>query len=605
MYGELTGIKVPAGLSVFKTSGCLPYCPPPAIYSTSSGGLNNNIGGTINNENGGVIYGSLAPITNMGTINNYYGGTLETNLNVQLINGYLGTINNCGLIDNYQGALVNSGNILNGKVSDTNSCSESSVFANGNGDLLDWYGGNFTSYGTISNVYSLQPTCNCNGTIDILGVAGISAATIVTNYGVIYNMLSSPPVNGLMTLDPDNTNGYVINECTGAIYGFSDYRQQSPCGPSSTTTTTTSQTMTTSTLTSSSTSVTISTSSTSTSSTTTSSTSTSQTSTTTTTTTSAPPECDGSTASSCTTSTTLQGGSADIDQMSTTGVYVQISGSSAPDGTLVTVASSDLSGQPSGTGNVQLGGESFYDVQVSQNLGSGAFATICINSSNISETNSMEYWNGTSWVNAYDLTTSGNTICGTMPTSALTGTPIVIGSPPVSRPPPAMVDGNVTIYSSTDNKGEILFTANATISSMHSSPFTESALPKFGTLPNDTYGYLGYYQGTFAAVSGGQKGANVSITVTYGGVTQTGYAQSPGFGNVTNVSFVFNATDPTQNTATSQSLIGYLVILGLSLPFIGYIIATSSTDWLSMFKRLLKREIRLRISQLGLTNVLA
>ena len=243
--------------------------------------------------------------------------------------------------------------------------------------------------------------------------------------------------------------------------------------------------------------------------------------------------------SSSSSTVAIEGGSASTNDTST-GVDVQISGSSATDGTDVTIASSKLVGQPSGTGTINLGkkGSSFYDVQVSssQSLGSGAQATICITGSSV--TRHMEYWNGTSWLDASNVSVNGNTVCGTIPVSALSGTPIVIGSP-VTSPPPAMVDGNVTIYSSTDTNGEILFTANASIFNMHSSTFTESAVPQYGTLPNGTYGYLGYYQGIFTAVSGGQKGANVTITVNYDGVSETASALSPGVGNTTSVDFLF------------------------------------------------------------------
>jgi hypothetical protein len=187
----------------------------------------------------------------------------------------------------------------------------------------------------------------------------------------------------------------------------------------------------------------------------------------------------------------------------------------------------------------------------------------------------MEYWNGTSWENAYDYSMSGNTVCGTVPVSALSGTPIVIGSP-VSGPPPAMVDGNVTIYATTHNHGEILFTANATIYEMHSSPFTESALPQYGTLPNGTYGYLGYYRGTFAAVSGGQKGANVTISVEYDGVSETGSAISPGVGNTTSVNFVFNSTEYSEPASVSQSLFEYNGILSPFLPATVFMAATGN-----------------------------
>ena len=54
-----------------------------------------------------------------------------------------------------------------------------------------------------------------------------------------------------------------------------------------------------------------------------------------------------------------------------------------------------------------------------------------------------------------------------------------------------------------------------------------------------------------AAVSGGQEGTNVTITVTYGGVSQTGFALSPGVGNTTDVNFDFTSNATSQAVVTS------------------------------------------------------
>lgn len=136
------------------------------------------------------------------------------------------------------------------------------------------------------------------------------------------------------------------------------------------------------------------------------------------------------------TSVILEGGSASANQPST-GVDIQLTDSSAPDGTYVTITSAILGGQPLGTGVISLGGESFYDVQVSsvQPLGSGANARICITSSDVSRQTTLEYWNGQSWISASKIVEASGTACGTMPATALTGTPIVIGSSPPSGVP--------------------------------------------------------------------------------------------------------------------------------------------------------------------------
>ena len=528
----------------------LPINPSPQP-GAAGGSFYNLDNGTINNRGEGDF-------ENYGILYNYQSGRINNVEGTFQNDGPFGFICNCfdsgagGLIYNFYGIIDdNYGTILNWDSTVVNH--PGGTFNMALGDFASQYStlddvanGNITNYGTFNNNYQHDPNTNEPGIIQIDG------------------------------------SSIFANECGGTIVAFSNYTQIS-C-----TRTTTTQTTTTSSAASATTSI-----SSSTTTTTEKSTSTGLASTATTTTeTTSTPVCDSSTIPSCTSSTTVQGGSATADQSSVTGIYVQITGSSAPDGTSVTITSTDLNKNPSGTTNVMLAGGSFYDVQVSQipSLGSGAFATVCVSNSRVTgATSLMKYWNGTSWVDAYDVSTSEDVICGTMPVSVLSGTPIVIGSP-VSGPPPAMVDGNVTIYSPTGTKGEILFTANATIYETHSTPFTESAIAQYGTLPNGTYGYLGYYQGTFAAVSGGQEGAKVSITVTYDGVSETGYALSPGTGNTTTVNFVFNSTQ--SGNATLQSISPFAGISALFIPAISFMIAAGKFK--ETFSRLtLNRKIRL------------
>jgi hypothetical protein len=106
-------------------------------------------------------------------------------------------------------------------------------------------------------------------------------------------------------------------------------------------------------------------------------------------------------------------------------------------------------------------------------------------------------------------------------------------------PPPSMDLGNVTVYSSNDSAPYLLVTATATISNMHSGPFYEAIFPQFGYLSTGTWGYLGYYEGTFAAVSGGQQGLVVTISVTFDDTTLTGSLVSPAAGSSNSTSFVF------------------------------------------------------------------
>jgi hypothetical protein len=54
----------------------------------------------------------------------------------------------------------------------------------------------------------------------------------------------------------------------------------------------------------------------------------------------------------------------------------------------------------------------------------------------------MQYWDGTKWELANNMTVSGNTTTGNIPVAALTGTPIAVGSV-VASPIDFYHDGNV------------------------------------------------------------------------------------------------------------------------------------------------------------------
>jgi len=132
-------------------------------------------------------------------------------------------------------------------------------------------------------------------------------------------------------------------------------------------------------------------------------------------------------------SSTLQGGAAMEDQTPLTGVSVSIVGSTAPDGTSVAIATTTLSGVSTDVVQVGTNPAAYYDVNV-QGISDGT-ATICITNSGVLGQTMMQYWNGAQWVMATDVVVSGNTICGNIPVSALTGTPIAIG-PIVDNTPP-------------------------------------------------------------------------------------------------------------------------------------------------------------------------
>jgi hypothetical protein len=116
---------------------------------------------------------------------------------------------------------------------------------------------------------------------------------------------------------------------------------------------------------------------------------------------------------------------------STAGVSVNITGS-VPDGANITVTSTYYgTTQPFGTGALQVG-VAFYDVKISSDtpLGSNATANIYFTNPAFSTQNFISFWNGNSWVIVDSHFISPNTICGIIPVSALTGTPIMVGKAP-------------------------------------------------------------------------------------------------------------------------------------------------------------------------------
>ena len=112
---------------------------------------------------------------------------------------------------------------------------------------------------------------------------------------------------------------------------------------------------------------------------------------------------------------------------SATGIGVDISGTTATQ--TVTLTTTDYGSTPPPTGaDVNLGGGgAYYDVTVS--AASDGIAHVCITNPNIYFGTTMDYWNGVSWVSAANIEVIGITICGDIPVSALTGTPIGTGTP--------------------------------------------------------------------------------------------------------------------------------------------------------------------------------
>jgi hypothetical protein len=160
----------------------------------------------------------------------------------------------------------------------------------------------------------------------------------------------------------------------------------------------------------------------------------------------------------------ISGGNASADQTSTTGVAVSVSGSSASDGTQVTIFSADLPAQPSGTSTLSLTGIGFYDVRIS-GITDGT-AMICISSAAVISSTELQYYSGGSWTSASDVkATPGVEICGDVPVSALTGTPIVTGNPATTTSSTTSSMSSSTTSSTSSSSSTSFTTTSSTTSS--------------------------------------------------------------------------------------------------------------------------------------------
>jgi len=181
------------------------------------------------------------------------------------------------------------------------------------------------------------------------------------------------------------------------------------------------------------------------------------------------------------------------------------------------------SNQPAGTGPVSLDSPIFYDVQVSHIP--GGVANLCL--ANVtSRTSVLQFWNGTDWVSAANQTISGATptlaVCGSIPVSELSGTPIVTGTPIASSvfldPSSGAVGTTVTMT------GAGLSASQVVTATFGATPVTLSGTCK--TFPTGTLGgctftvppssALGPYT---VAVRDGTHGLSATFTVTLVGVT--------------------------------------------------------------------------------------
>ena len=127
----------------------------------------------------------------------------------------------------------------------------------------------------------------------------------------------------------------------------------------------------------------------------------------------------------------VTGGTATVNDESTTGVNLTITGLNGV--TSVTATTELLSGPSPGEPPFSSSsGDVYIDVQVTLPPGSpsqpGATVEICTTNPIVQTGNSFHYWAGDHWAAATHVTVKGDTICGQVTLASLTGTNFVISA---------------------------------------------------------------------------------------------------------------------------------------------------------------------------------
>ena len=123
-----------------------------------------------------------------------------------------------------------------------------------------------------------------------------------------------------------------------------------------------------------------------------------------------------------------------IDNDATTGINLCVSSASLVDGTLLAVQTVNYgSSQPVGTGPALVSEGRFYDVEVTPivgvSLGSDVSVEVSISDPTFTSSCVICYWNAGTWTQVFTTFIAPDTVVGSIPASALTGTPIVVGTP--------------------------------------------------------------------------------------------------------------------------------------------------------------------------------
>jgi hypothetical protein len=94
---------------------------------------------------------------------------------------------------------------------------------------------------------------------------------------------------------------------------------------------------------------------------------------------------------------------------------------------------------------------------------------------------------------------------------------------------PTLVNSNLILYAPYTSL-QRLVQANVSINGKaYSANFYEGVIAQYGRTSTGAYGYLGYYQGIFGAISGCQQGYSITVWVTYNGISQSSTVACPAY----------------------------------------------------------------------------
>lgn len=131
-------------------------------------------------------------------------------------------------------------------------------------------------------------------------------------------------------------------------------------------------------------------------------------------------------------SVTFTGGVGAINQRPFTGVqlnFTDVQGLAA-----ATVVTQRLAGAPVGVTPTGFANTTYFDVAAFPVASSGVAQT-CLTVPGVTVHPELDYWNGASWVEAGSIGVDNSTECGTIPLTALVGTPIALSVAGPSSPP--------------------------------------------------------------------------------------------------------------------------------------------------------------------------